>query len=310
MLVTTGPAPLTPCPHHPDADSALAELRRTAVDNRRAPASAVEEVLSATWPAMAVPAAGYWNGLSAATYERLLDLGDPQVTARVAGNLGTPAYLIRRLYEAEQGRWRAYVLSNGSSIPIDLMVDQALAGRSGGGHFHWDVEGVMALADHPDPRVRMVPLNHVRRQPRVVSALIDDPDPAVALLAALCSGDPEKHREAARRYGPSGYEQLAHQLNCPADVLLTIAQDGRSPFEAVLAVAYNGNATPAVLAACLSNQPGPEMDEAVAEHPSASPEQLWQVVRAGNPSALRAAANNANLPPHAVDLVLASCLDP
>ncbi|MFG2697345.1 hypothetical protein [Kitasatospora sp. NPDC048407] len=91
MPSTDGPAPLTPCPHRPDPDAALAEIRRAAIGNWRAQADAVEELLDATWPALAVPATDYWNGLSAETYARLLALDAPEVTGRVAVNQGTPA---------------------------------------------------------------------------------------------------------------------------------------------------------------------------------------------------------------------------
>ncbi|GLW75403.1 hypothetical protein Kpho02_77000 [Kitasatospora phosalacinea] len=310
LLIADGPAPLTPCPHHPEPAAALTELRRTAIGNRLAPAEAVEELLDATWPALAVPAASYWSGLRPETYQRLTALGDPQITARVAGNRGAPTELIRHLYDAQDGRWRSNVLSNQTTIPIDLLVREALTGGSGGGLFHQDLDGMMALADHPDPRVRKLALGHVRLRPEVRTRLISDPDPTVAFLAVIYTRDPDQFRAAAHRYGPSSHTDLALTMSCPPDLLLTIAQDRDSPFEAALAVAWNENATAAALAACLSNHPGPEMDQAVAENPAASPEQLCQVVRGGDLQTWRAAASNPQLPPQAVDMILAAALSP
>ncbi|MFC8720541.1 hypothetical protein [Kitasatospora sp. NPDC057198] len=308
LLTVDGPTPLTPCPHHPDPDAALADLRRSAIGNQLAPPDAVEELLDATWPTFAVPAAGYRSGLRPETYQRLIALGDPQVTARVAGNTGAPAEMIRHLYDAQDGRWRSSVLNNQVTIPIDLLVRAALTGGTSGGLFHRDLDGMMALADHPSPRVRQLALRHVRLRPEVRTGLIDDPDPVVALLAVLYTRDPDHFRAAARRYGPSSHTDLALAMSCPSDLLLAIAQDRDSPSEAALAVAWNENATAAALAACLRNHPGREMDEAVAEHPAASPEQLCQVVRGGDPQVWRAAARNPQLPPRAVDMILAAAL--
>jgi hypothetical protein len=308
LLTADGPAPLTPCSHHPDPVAALTELRRTAIGNRLSPADAVEELLSTTWPALTIPAAGYWGGLRPEIYRRLAALGDPQVTARVAGNRGAPTELIRYLYDAQDGRWRSNVLSNQVTIPIDLLVREALTGGSGGGLFHQDLDGMMALADHPDPSVRKLALRHVRVRPEVRTRLIGDPDPMVGLLAVLHTHNPDQFRAAAHRYGPSSYADFALASSCPPDLLLTIAQDRDSPFEAVLAVAWNENATVAALEACLRNHPGPEVDQAVAENPAASPEQLCQVVRGGDLQVWRAAACNPQLPPQAVDMILAAAL--
>ncbi|MGW4651688.1 hypothetical protein [Kitasatospora sp. NPDC004289] len=156
----------------------------------------------------------------------------------------------------------------------------------------------------------MLPLDNVHLRPEVLARLVDDPDPAVALRAALRSRDPERLRAAAERFGPGSHAPIARELWCPADLLLTVAQDRDSPFEAALVVADHCNATPEVLDACLDHHPGPEMDEAVAENQAASPEQLDRLVRGGALPVLRAAARNPELPPRAVDAILALALGP
>ncbi|MGW2400918.1 hypothetical protein ACWCYY_30590 [Kitasatospora sp. NPDC001664] len=310
LLAVDGPPPLVPCPHRPDPDAALAELRSAAVRNRHAPADAVEELLDATWPALAAQAAACWAGLRPETYERLLGLDDPRVTAAVAGGRGTPARLIRHLFDADGGRWRGDVLGGVGAVPLDLLVREALAGRGGGVAHHRDVDGLAALAEHSDPRVRMLPLDNVHLRPEVLARLVDDPDPAVALRAALRSRDPERLRAAAERFGPGSHTPIARELWCPADLLLTVAQDRDTPFEEALVVADHRNATPEVLDACLDHHPGPEMDEAVVENQAASPEQLDRLVRGGVLPVLRAAARNPELPPRVVDAILALALGP
>ncbi|MFI9787972.1 hypothetical protein ACIHEI_31355 [Kitasatospora sp. NPDC051984] len=307
MLATDGPPALTPCPHHPDPDAALYELRHAAIGNWRAPADAVEHLLDATWPALAAPAAGYWNGLSAETYHRLLALDEPGVTGRVAMNRGGA------------GRTDPPPLRGGGRPLAQPCPQQHRhhpdrpAGPPGRHRprrrrptrRHRRHAGVAGPPRPPGPRAppRSPHLSRLGR-PRPARR----PRSLGGLRSHLLLPRPARYREAARRYGPPKYDALAGRSACPPDLLLAIARDPATPLGVALLVAWHDHAPAPALDACLRNHPGPDMDDAVATNPAATPDQLRQVVRSGDPHAVRTAAEHPNLPPDAIDLLLTIAL--
>ncbi|MCP2322281.1 hypothetical protein HDA40_000788 [Hamadaea flava] len=300
LIAHSGSPPLNPCLHGPDNTVALRDVRLAAAANPTTPVTAVEPLAMDLDAHVALALAGRPD-LAEETYARLVVLGVPEVTGRVAINWAAPAGLLRRLYESEAGRWRGAVLAN-PRTPLDLLVRHSRDGGSPNTDNHPDLDGLRVLAADVDPRVRLVAAAS-HRIPEDLRALLSvDPDFEVALRAVChASASPEQVRVTAARHGPATFPRLAAHPCCPPDVLLTIATHPQAPAEAVMDVAWNEASPPAALAACLRY---PANAVYVAGNPSTPPDMLVELASHPDPEVVLEVARNPSLPVSACDRIL------
>ncbi|MGX7671036.1 hypothetical protein [Plantactinospora sp. DSM 117369] len=295
-----GEPSMSPCPHWPDVVAALCEVRRLAAGNQATPVAAVEPLTAECDPAL-VLALSSRADLRDETYERLLSLRDHDVMVRVAMNWAAPPDLLRELYDLEAGRWQSYVLAN-PRTPLDLLVRHSREGGSPRTDNHPDLDGLLGLATHPDPRVRLVAAASHRLPADVRATLIRDADFDVACRAVRYYSVPsEQVRAIAARYGPLVSSLVAGHPSCPPDVLLTIATDPLSSAEAIIDVAVHEAAPPTALAACLQH---PHAAAYVACNPATPPDMLIELASHSDPHVILELARNPSLPAVAAHRIL------
>ncbi|MEV4513212.1 hypothetical protein AB0K00_30085 [Dactylosporangium sp. NPDC049525] len=299
-LITGGGSPaLRGCPHLPDPAAALREVRLAAAGNRATPTEAVAPFAADPDVAMARALAGR-RDLPPGSYERLVEMGDPLVTGRVAGNSAAPDHLLRRLYDTG---WRDNVLNNWRT-PLDVLVRHSRAGDGWvATDYHPDIDGLRVLAADPDPKVRFVAAASHRLPEDLRAALIDDPDLDVTRRAVSGSDVPaEDVRRAAARWGPPIFTALAAHPSAPPDLLHTIATHPDSPAGAVEGVAWQETASPATLEACLRV---PSAAVCLAGNPSTPPAILAGLVSHPDPQVRTELARNPALSSRTVHELLA-----
>ncbi|GAB1644082.1 hypothetical protein [Krasilnikovia sp. MM14-A1259] len=300
-LICNGGEPRTiPCPHRPDNAAATREVKLVAAGNPATPVAAIEPLAVRPDPALALALASR-SDLRDETYRHLLELHENSVTARVAMNWAAPPDLLRELYDLEAGRWRHCVLAN-PRTPLDLLVRYSREGGSPPTDNHPDLDGLLVLARHADPRIRLVAAASHRLPADVRAALIEDADLEVACRASrYYAVSAEQVRALVVRYGSLTFSQVAGHPSCPPDVLLTIATDPTSSAEAIIDVAVHESAPPAALAACLRHS---HAAAGIAGSPATPPDMLIKLVSHSDPEVLWELARNPSLPATAGNLIL------
>ena len=300
LICDGGEPPTIPCPHQSDTAAATREVRLLAAGNPATPVAAVEPLAVRPDPVLALALARR-SDLRDETYRHLLELHDHSVMARVAMNWAAPADLLRELYDLEAGRWRHCVLAN-PRTPLDLLVRYSREGGSPPTDNHPDLEGLLALAQDTDPRVRLVAAASHRLPAEVRATLIEDADFGVACRASrYYAVSAEQVRALVMRYGSRTFPQVAGHPSCPPDVLLTIATDPTSSAEAISDVAVHESAPPAALAACLRH---PHAAAGIAGNPATPTDMLIKLASHSDPEVLWELARNPSLPATAGNLVL------
>jgi hypothetical protein len=292
-LIDHGGEPsMSPCPHWPDISAAMSELRLRAAGNSATPSAAIEPLTAGPDPVLASALAGR-SDLSDETYQRLVGLHGHDVIARVAMNWAAPPDLLRELYDLEAGRWRSCVLAN-PRTPLDLLVRYSREGGSPSTDNHPDLDGLLALARHADPRVRLVAAASHRLPTAVRATLIEDEDFDVASRATCYYAVlAEQVRALVTRFGSLAFSRIAGHPSCPPDVLLTIATDPTSSADALLDVAVHEAAPPEALATCLRH---PHTAAALAGNPATPADMLIELASHPDPQTRWELARNPSLP--------------
>jgi len=200
-LICNGGEPETiPCQHRPDTAAVVSEVRLLTAGNPATPAAAVESLPVGPDPTLAL-ALACRSDLRDETYRHLLELRDHNVIARVAMNWATPPDLLRELYDLDAGRWQPCVLAN-PRTPLDLLVRYSREGSAPPTDYHPDLDGLLALAQHADPRIRLVAAASNKLPADVRATLIEDADFDVANRAArYYAVSAEQVRALVLRYG-------------------------------------------------------------------------------------------------------------
>ncbi|GGN26589.1 hypothetical protein FHR83_005060 [Actinoplanes campanulatus] len=289
-----------PCPHRPDTAAVMREVRLLAAGNPATPVGVVEPLTVGPDPTLAL-ALAYRSDLRDETYRHLLELRDHNVIARVAMNWAAPPDLLRELYDLDAGRWRHCVLAN-PRTPLDLLVRYSREDGSPPTDNHPDLDGLLALARHADPRVRLVAAASHSLPADVRATLIEDADFEVANRATrFYAVSAEQVRRLVTRYGSLAFSHVAGHPACPPDVLLTIATDPTSSDEAIIDVAVHEAAPPAALAACLRHA---HAAAGIAGNLATPPDILTKLASHSDPEVLWELARNPSLPATAGDLIL------